>query len=105
MAVCVEVDLVGSAWRADVDPRLMLVDQVRLEVLRFPDTLAYLQDPAVHLLELAQVLENIGALPPFYIGIRHASRVTVSHPIGRVQQPDVEACPVVEQGSPDEAGE
>lgn len=105
MAVRVVVNLVGSAWRVDIDPRLMLVDQVRQEVQGFPDTLAHLPDPEVYIPELVQVLDNIGALPPFYIGLFYAGRVPVFHLLDLLQQIGVEAYPVVEQGTPDQAGE
>lgn len=105
MAVRVEVNLVGCAWRVDIDPRLMLVDQVRREVQGFPDTLTHLYDPEVYIPELVQVLENIGALPPFYIGPFYAGRVAVLHLLDPFQQLGVEAYPVVEQGGPDQAGE
>lgn len=83
----------------------MLVDQVRLEILRFSDPLAHLQNPKIQLFELVKVLEIIGTLPAFYIGIRHARWVTVSQLIGQVQHRDVETFPVFEQGGPGEAGE
>lgn len=105
MAVGVEVNLVGSTWRVDIDPRLMLVDKVRQEVQGISDTLAHLSDPEVYIPELVQVLENIGTLPPFYIGLFYADRVPFFHLIDQVQHLGVEAYPVVEQGGPDQAGE
>lgn len=99
------MDFVGSARWADVNPCLQMQVQVWPEVLRFRDTLAHLQNPLVYLLKLFEILEIIGALPAFYVGICHARGVTVAQLRRQFQQVGIERYPVSKQGRPYQRGE
>ena len=105
MTVGVEVDLVGSPGRTDIEPRLVVISIILLEVQGFADALTHLQNTQVDVIELWEILQIVGALPALYIGICHACGVVAAHTLGKGQQLRVQNRTVVEQGCPDDARE
>lgn len=85
MTIGVEVDLVGGPRGADIDPGLMLEQQVGHEILGFRDAFTYLQYAQVDVLELIKALEVTRALPAFHIGLGHSGRVLLSQLMGLLQ--------------------
>jgi len=78
VAVRMIMNLVRRTRGVDVCPGLVLENEVRREVLRFSDTLAHLDNPQVDICKLLQILEIVGTLPAFYIGIGNANRILVA---------------------------
>jgi hypothetical protein len=98
------MDLIRSTWRTDIDPGLVLEDQVFPEVLGFAYALRNLQNPEIQVVKFGKILENIGTLPTPDIGVGHPGRIPGAHLICQLQQPGIENFPVVEQRGPDQAG-
>lgn len=98
------MNLVRCAWRTDVNPRLMLKNQIRFKILGFRDTLTHLDYSEVYVLKLSEFLKIIVTLPALDISLTDAGRVLTLKLKCQLQKSGIKACAIVKQRRPNKSG-
>ena len=97
--------LIRGAWRANIDPGLVIECEPRHKVLRFGYALTGLQDSLVYLCKFRQFLKNVIALPAGDIRPAYPAGVFCAERVGEREQFFVECDVIVDYCAPNNARE